>query len=1059
MEQQRARTCRPSRTGWFLAAMAAGNATYYVLPGDFTKVALGGTLTLLSSLVILLGVRRYRPVRALAWYLLAASQLSRACGYGTVLFTEIVLHRSSMPPSAMDAFFVAAYPLMAAGLVVLARSRTPRRDLAGALDTAMVTISIGMLSWVFLVVPHFHIDLPVVTLLTSVGYPLMDLVLVAIATRLFFDRAPRPPAFFLLVSGLVLLLVANTVYGVGRTYGTWQLGNATDLIWGLAYTCLGLAALHPSMRMLAAPAPVGLPRLSRTRFVVLLTLDSLLAPTVLALGHARGYRVDLVVVAASSVALFVIALLRMGGVANRVRETLHQNEWWARRETTLRKAAAALVIASTPDEICAAAVDAARALTGPAATVVRFITDPDALGWLPAALRASFRQGAVNLTGDRAEDVCRNLELPSCPVLLLAPVWTHGELVGVLVVGGTESEPATVTSALEMLGSQVALALESVALTESLHRQQSDERFRRLVRNASDVITVTDRDLVVVYQTPSAERVLGHAPDELVGTGVLELIHPEDRSRVETVVAGAGGDPHAESALECRIRHRDGRYLLAETIVTVTDDDISGYVFTTRDITERQALEDQLKHQAFHDSLTGLANRALFIDRMHHALARRRLADAPLAVLFLDLDDFKTINDSLGHVAGDRLLTEVAARLRQCLRPSDTPARLGGDEFAILLEDLGDETEATNVAERVLAALQPPFTVDGQEVVARASIGIAIADLDRIPRGDDLLRDAEAAMYTAKNQSKGGYACFAPSMHEALLRKLELTAQMRGAVERREFLVHYQPIVELATGEITGVEALVRWQHPTRGLVSPVEFIPLAEETGLIVPIGRWVLEQACAQGARWRREFGRTLEINVNLSVRQMQDSLFVRQVGEILADTGMEPGALTLEITESFLADDNETTSHRLAELKRLGVRLAIDDFGTGYSSLSRLQQFPIDTLKIPKPFVDGLLRGSDHSALARAIADLAGRLSMDVVAEGIEEYAQWQELRSFACKFGQGFYFAKPVDSATIDGLLSGEPMAWSSADGAGMAVTGLAGAAGVAGGAGASDPLAG
>jgi diguanylate cyclase (GGDEF)-like protein/PAS domain S-box-containing protein len=560
----------------------------------------------------------------------------------------------------------------------------------------------------------------------------------------------------------------------------------------------------------------------------------------------------------------------------------------------------------------------------------------------------------------------------------------------------------------------------AVRQNEELHRRESDERFRKLIQNASDVITVIDGDLRIRYHTPSVERLLGYRPDELLDTNLLSLLHPDDTPVAAALVAAHGPDQHGHAVVECRLRRKDGRYVQVETIAAAVDGKPRQYVLTTRDITERKMLEEQLRHQAFHDSLTGLANRALFVDRLHHALARRRLADAPLAVLFLDLDDFKTINDSLGHDLGDQLLTAIAGRLRDRLRPSDTPARLGGDEFGILLDELGGPNEAAIVAERILADLQVPYPVDGREVLVRASIGIALVDLDGVQGPEDLLRDAEAAMYTAKGQGKSGYAQFTPSMHAALVRKLELTAELQGAIEREDFLVHYQPIVELAGGAIVGVEALLRWRHPTRGLVSPVEFIPLAEESGLIVPLGRWVLEQACAQGSRWQRP-GKPLEINVNLSLRQLQDPGFTDEVAEILARTGLPANALTLEITESFLAEDGDAVIERLSALKQHGVRLAIDDFGTGYSSLSRLRMFPIDTLKIPKPFIDGILHGPDHSALARTITDLAKTLRLNVVAEGIEQAEQWTELRRFPCQYGQGYLFARPAPAAEVDGLL--------------------------------------
>jgi diguanylate cyclase (GGDEF)-like protein len=471
------------------------------------------------------------------------------------------------------------------------------------------------------------------------------------------------------------------------------------------------------------------------------------------------------------------------------------------------------------------------------------------------------------------------------------------------------------------------------------------------------------------------------------------------------------------------MRRHDGSWVVAETIAAdVEDGGVRGLVLTTRDVTDRKALEDQLTHQAFHDDLTGLANRALFTDRVQHALTRRARTDLPLAVLLLDLDDFKDVNDSLGHAAGDELLRAVAERLHGCLRVSDTAARLGGDEFAVLLEDLGGTAEATDLAERVLAVLQAPIVLQGRQVIPCASVGVALLDPDRPQDADELLRNADVAMYTAQRQGKSRAECFMPGMHAGLVQRLELTADLRRAVEQDEFIVHYQPIVELEDARVVGVEALARWQHPHRGLVSPAEFIPLAEETGLILAIGRAVLEQACAQAGRWQqRPSGRPLTVNVNLSVRQLQDPGIVDQVAGVLAAAGLPPRALTLEITESALAEDQEAAVERLWALKHLGVHLAVDDFGTGYSSLSRLRRFPIDSLKIPKPFIDGIVRGPEDSALARAIIDLAGTLQLPVVAEGIEQREQWSELRRLGCQLGQGFYFATPLNADQTTELL--------------------------------------
>jgi diguanylate cyclase (GGDEF)-like protein len=427
--------------------------------------------------------------------------------------------------------------------------------------------------------------------------------------------------------------------------------------------------------------------------------------------------------------------------------------------------------------------------------------------------------------------------------------------------------------------------------------------------------------------------------------------------------------------------------------------------------------------QAFHDALTGLPNRALFLDRLEHALARARRGQTALAVLFVDLDRFKLINDTLGHAAGDELLVQAGQRLRAAVREADTPARFGGDEFAIMLEDNEDTPDATHVAQRVIDTLQAPFDVGGREVFVSASVGIATSHAGQEDAAE-LLRNADVAMYRAKHQGSGGYHIFEPGMRVALMERLELEADLQRAVEQQEFTLVYQPIMPLDGPAMSGYEALIRWSHPTRGLVSPMDFIPLAEETGLILPIGRWVLHQACQQAARWQRAYPtdppRT--ISVNLSARQLQQASLIEEVAHALAASRLDPACLILEITESVLIQDTEATIAKLAALKGLGVRVAIDDFGTGYSSLSYLRQLPVDILKVDKSFIDGIQESPEASAVARAIIRLGRTLSLQTVAEGIEEPTQLDALRKMQCDLGQGYLFAKPLSSAELEELLS-------------------------------------
>ena len=561
--------------------------------------------------------------------------------------------------------------------------------------------------------------------------------------------------------------------------------------------------------------------------------------------------------------------------------------------------------------------------------------------------------------------------------------------------------------------------------------QESEERFRSLVQNSSDVISITGEDLIARYHSPAIEWLLGIHPDAGVGVKLEDLVRNEDVSMFQAMCKEAMAAPGATSSVECRMRHADGSARDVEIWATNSLDvpNLAGLVFNIRDITERKeaereraALEQQLAFQAFHDPLTGLANRVLFKDRIDHALARCARSKEEIAVLFLDLDNFKSINDTLGHDAGDCMLRGAAERLQSCLRDSDTIARFGGDEFAILLEGIDEERTVYVVAQRLVESMKQPFDLDNRQMLSSASVGVAFSG----PRGEgaeELLANADVAMYAAKSQGKSCIETYRPDMRRSLIKRMDLEAGLRRAVRDGEFVLHYQPIVEVEDGRITGLEALVRWNDPDRGIVPPLEFIPLAEETGLILPLGKWVLEQACAQASTWRRAFHDfDLKISVNISARQFQQPTFVSEVAEILRLTQLPPTSLVLELTESILVQDSSAAVRKIGDLKELGVQLALDDFGTGYSSLNYLRAFPIDVLKIDKSFIDGIAKGVEESALARAIVQIGETLCLRTVAEGIESEEQAAELRSLGCGEGQGFFFARPLDSDAVESLLA-------------------------------------
>lgn len=648
-------------------------------------------------------------------------------------------------------------------------------------------------------------------------------------------------------------------------------------------------------------------------------------------------------------------------------------------------------------------------------------------GFLLIALGAAWPATPPSQAGAAPRVAKRTVLLPYASVLVAFAITVlesvHGHLDPFLVVNGFALFGLLAARQFLVLLENLSLNrdLEAKVEARTAEVRDRDARFAALVRRSSDLVSIVTPDSVVQYQSPSIERVLGWSPDEVVGSRFTRLIHPADLPRWRAALAEAAG-PRGSASLEWRVRHRDGSWRHLETTVSNLLDEpgVVGIVLNARDVTERKALEHQLRHNAFHDPLTGLANRALFRDRLEHALSVSDRHRRTVAVLFLDLDDFKAVNDGRGHGTGDDLLVAFAARLRHAVRASDTIARMGGDEFAILLEYGDSEAEAVRAAERVLDALRTPFALGRGEVATQASIGIAtgIGAED----AEDLMRNADVAMYVAKTTGKGRYEVFRPEMHSSVVERLRLEADLRSAIDREELTVHYQPIVDLDTGQAVAVEALARWSHPERGDVPPSVFIPVAETTGLIGRLGVWLLRRACADASPWRTTDGAPVALSVNLSVRQLTEEGLVAEVRDALEATSFDPDRLTLEITESVLLDYADPVIERLQALKGLGVRLAIDDFGTGYSSLGYLQRLPVDELKIDRSFVTGLPSDPEHAAIVRTILSLAEQFHLRTVAEGVEAPEELDELRAMGCTRAQGFHMARPMPASEVAAALT-------------------------------------
>jgi len=1011
-----------------LGLLALG--AYYTVPAVSGNGVLFNLIGLSSSIAIIVGVRKNKPSSKLPWMLFALGQLLFVTG-DAFYYGYNALFGADVPfPSLGDIFYLSVYPSLIAGLLIIIRRRSPGGNRASLVDALILTIGLAVVAWTFLMAPYAHdASLTLLEKIVSIAYPLMDVCLLAVAIRLAVDGGLRRPALRMLVLSVLALLATDAILGLLTLQGGYAEGGFLDAGWAAYYLLWGAAALHGSMRELDAPMPHQGSRLSWGR-LGLLTVASLMASAVRIVQMVRGDRVDEPVVITASVALFSLVILRMSGL-------LKGSERAATRERSMREATRDLVSASRRDEVVEATIDSLHSLVAEAEVRVAVLIDNGELQararlgaevqhWPLHASELTFLDAdalrSKGLLEVNLEEVDLRVALRLDPErkLIIFPLFVRRQLRGLVFVASADRIPPEMQWALQTLTVQAALALESAILSEEMHQRESERRFGSLVQHSSDLIVVIDPDTTVKYVSPSVQSILGYEVEEMAGAHFIEYIHHHD---VDLALSAIIERPElvqpTSEAIECRIRHASGTWLHFEILLTnlMNVENVSGIVLNARDVSERKAFESQLRHQAFHDPVTNLANRALFTDRVEHALARMTRDAGGIAVLFIDLDEFKVINDSLGHAAGDGVLRDVGARLLQCVRTMDTVARFGGDEFAILLEDTDQDRELAEIADRIFQSFQAAITVDDKEVFIGASMGIAVVDGEdaMTSAADELLRNADVAMYMAKREGKGRYCLFQPEMHANVVKRLELKGALQRAIERNEFELYYQPIMTLTPRRVAGFEALLRWHHPERGMILPGDFIPVAEETGLIGRLGEWVLAEACRHACFLQGLFPSQppLTMSVNLSVKQLQNPMLVEDVATVLEESGLEPACLTLEITESVLVTDTDATIVKLHALKELGIKLAVDDFGTGYSSLSYLNRFPVDALKIDRSFVDGIEDDVESSALAAAIIKIGETLNLHTIAEGIETEGQLARLQDLGCALGQGYNFARPMD----------------------------------------------
>jgi diguanylate cyclase (GGDEF)-like protein/PAS domain S-box-containing protein len=968
--------------------------------------AIWTTLVGSSSIAVAAGVRINRPTARLPWYALSAG-LALWTVDNIYLAAIGVARNPALPPIAAQLLSAGGYCLTLVALLLLARSRASG-DRAELLDGLTLACTLALLGWVFLVDPYSGNNHSWNERLVVLAYPLSDVIRVPLLARLFVSGGTRLASVWLLAGGALTWFASDLGYALlyfeGRHPGT-QFG--LDLGWSLFYLAWGAAALHPSMTSVGEPARRHSAQNPWLR-MSLLGAACLIAPGAL-LGWAVDHEEDeLTVLSLFACAAIVLVLTRLSLIFMDYRRA-------GARGRIVGAAGTEMVAAVEVDDVVRALARAGEGLFGaPGRERLQ-------LAWQSTQQPV---HAELSQTARLPEPLAKLAEgYPAALVLPLAfNIPRDGHHPAALVATGTAQELVTLHDPVETLAAQAALAIDRVELGHEVRRHASEAYFRTLIQNAADGIMIVQNGGLIRYASPSADRLF--APRELAGTQLHDLVGYLAVDRIEAALREEDTEP-VVWALGGPGRVRSDVEVTADDLRE--DETIGAIVLTLRDVTERRELEAQLTRQALHDPLTGLPNRRYFQQRLEQAFAAATPADQ-IYLLLADLDDFKEINDTRGHGIGDQLLKAVGERLSASVRPGDSASRIGGDEFAVVLEHIQSPAEAEMVAERIITAFRAPFLLGGDPVPVGVSVGFA--GTMQSATAEELLSNADLALYASKNEGKRRWRPFETALHAELLERAGLRASLDQAIADETIALDYQPVVDLADGAVVGFEALVRWPHPVRGLLAPDRFIPLAEQTGQIIPLGRWIMRQAVREVAEWNAvspESG--VWVAINVAGRQFADPGFVDDVAEALDTFGVAPGLIVLELTESSLLQNDqhggEQAPQLLSALKTLGVRIALDDFGTGYSSLSYLSELPVDILKIDKSFVSGADRSPERVALVEGIIRIAGALRITVIAEGIESQEQWDRLAATDCQYGQGFLFSRPMAGESVRSLLRAQP----------------------------------